>query len=99
MEIVEYEVNIWACIYRILDFHTPKDDQQKLMAKINRNNLHNQTGYSSTEENQFVTYNRNVEITDVSDTCDDHTVNYRDDTSFTPTLTANNNSISPSVTE
>ena len=75
MEILDIEINIWACIYRILDFNTPKEEHHKLKTKLKQNFLHHQAGDSSAEENNHkVIVHGTVDFSEISDTCDERLI-------------------------
>jgi hypothetical protein len=103
MEILDIEINIWACIYRILDFNTPKEEHHKLKTKLKQNYLHHQAGDSSAEENNHkVIVHGTVDFSEISDTCDERLIKDFDREELS-TITKNventNKSISPSETD
>lgn len=75
---MEEEPNIWACINRMFEFNAEYEPKVfDMMARKRYINLG--TGYSSTDEKELPVFRTNVDLTDVSDTCDEIKTRYRHD--------------------
>jgi hypothetical protein len=47
---LDYETNIWSCIYRICDFNTRRHEQDKKIANSMGTHAHHLVGYSSADD-------------------------------------------------
>jgi len=68
---MDEEPNIWACINRMFELNS-KDECKTWDIKIRKRYINLGTGYSSTDDKEIAVF-KNVDINDVSDTCDDQT--------------------------
>jgi len=68
---MDEEPNIWACINRMFELNS-KDESKTWEIKGRKRYINLGTGYSSTDDKEIAVF-KNVDINDVSDTCDDQT--------------------------
>lgn len=80
---MEEEPNIWACINRMFEFNT-EYESKVWDTKTRKRYINLGTGYSSTDEKEMPVFRNNVELTDVSDTCDEIKTRYRHDHKAVP---------------
>ena len=50
MLLLDYETNIWSCIYRVCDFNKKYNNADAKIAQKMQNHVHNVVGYSSADE-------------------------------------------------